>query len=140
MMAAEILINIDVSDLDAAITFYQRAFELGVGRRFGSFGVELTGATSMLYLLVKREGTRATKITDQTRTYARHWTPVHLDFVVTDFDEAVARAASAGAIQEGVSEVHAWGRIAHFSDPFGNGFCVLQFLGRGYDEISDPPR
>ena len=24
------------------------------------------------------------------------------------------------------------------SDPFGNGFCFLQFTGRGYDEIATP--
>jgi hypothetical protein len=32
-------------------------------------------------------------------------------------------------------ETKAWGRIAMFSDPFGNGFCLLEFLGRGYDEM-----
>jgi predicted enzyme related to lactoylglutathione lyase len=136
-MAVEMLVNIDVDDLDTAISFYQRAFGLSVGRRFGASGVELTGAGSLLYLLVKQEGTRATKATEQMRTYARHWTPVHLDFVVQDADAAVARAVAAGAIQEGTTETNPWGRIAHFSDPFGHGFCVLQFLGRGYDEISD---
>jgi hypothetical protein len=30
----------------------------------------------------------------------------------------------------------AWGRIANLSDPFGNGFCLLQFTGRGYDAIA----
>jgi hypothetical protein len=23
------------------------------------------------------------------------------------------------------------------ADPFGHGFCLIQFLGRGYDEIAD---
>jgi hypothetical protein len=32
-----------------------------------------------------------------------------------------------------------WGRIAHFADPFGNGFCLLEFLNRGYDEIAQAP-
>jgi lactoylglutathione lyase len=71
------------------------------------------------------------------RTYGRHWTPVHLDFVVPDIDAAVARAEAAGAVREGAIADHAWGRIALFSDPFGNGFCVLQFVGRGYDAIAD---
>jgi hypothetical protein len=31
----------------------------------------------------------------------------------------------------------AWGRIVTLADPFGNGFCVVQFPGRGYDEIAD---
>jgi len=24
------------------------------------------------------------------------------------------------------------------ADPFGNGFCLIQFTGRGYDEIAKP--
>lgn len=31
---------------------------------------------------------------------------------------------------------HAWGRIALLADPFGNGFCLLQFTAGGYDEIA----
>jgi hypothetical protein len=30
-----------------------------------------------------------------------------------------------------------WGRIAILADPFGHGFCVLQFSGRGYDAIAE---
>jgi predicted enzyme related to lactoylglutathione lyase len=33
-------------------------------------------------------------------------------------------------------QTHAWGRLALLADPFGNGFCLLQFTGRGYDEIA----
>jgi len=31
---------------------------------------------------------------------------------------------------------HSWGRIAVMADPFGHGFCLIEFLGRGYDEIA----
>jgi hypothetical protein len=31
------------------------------------------------------------------RSYERHWTPVHLDFVVEDIASPVAKAVSAGA-------------------------------------------
>jgi hypothetical protein len=27
-------------------------------------------------------------------------------------------------------------RLALLADPFGNGFCLLQFTGRGYDAIA----
>ena len=27
-------------------------------------------------------------------------------------------------------------KATRFADPFGNGFCLLQFTGRGYDEIA----
>ena len=28
------------------------------------------------------------------------------------------------------------GRIVQLADPFGHGWCLLQFLGRGYDELN----
>lgn len=37
------LLNIDVPDVEAATTFYTTAFELTVGRRFGTDFVELLG-------------------------------------------------------------------------------------------------
>lgn len=30
-----------------------------------------------------------------------------------------------------------WGKLALMADPFGHGFCFLQFLGSGYDEIAE---
>jgi lactoylglutathione lyase len=71
----------------------------------------------------------------QGRNYGRHWTPVHLDFVVPDLQLALARAVDAGATLEGAVSEHAYGRLALLSDPFGNGFCLLEFRGRGYDEL-----
>jgi predicted enzyme related to lactoylglutathione lyase len=61
---------------------------------------------------------------------------VHLDFVVDDIEAAVARARAAGAIEEDPITEHAYGRLAMFADPFGNGFCLLQFTGNGYDAIA----
>jgi predicted enzyme related to lactoylglutathione lyase len=62
---------------------------------------------------------------------------VHLDFVVPDIDAAVQRACAAGARLEGAVRTAEWGRIAVLSDPWGHGFCLIEFLGRGYDEIAD---
>jgi predicted enzyme related to lactoylglutathione lyase len=60
---------------------------------------------------------------------------VHLDFAVTDLDAAVQRAQAAGAtVERGIQE-QKWGRIALLADPFGHGFCLLEFKGRGYDEL-----
>ena len=97
----ELLVNIDVADLNQAIRFYGDAFGLTVGRRFGAFGVEMRGTSSALYLLVKPEGSQPAPASDQRREYRRHWTPVHLDFVVPDIAAAVARAERAGAAREG---------------------------------------
>ncbi|WP_291376017.1 MULTISPECIES: GNAT family N-acetyltransferase [Achromobacter] len=131
-----ILVNIDVPDLEHAIGFYQSAFGLTLNRRLGSTGAELLGADAPIYLLEKAAGTAAAGAVRQPRDYARHWTPVHLDVVVDDVDQAVARAVAAGARLEDPPITHDWGRIAHLADPYGHGICILQFLGRGYDELA----
>ena len=61
---------------------------------------------------------------------------MHLDFVVSELEAAVSRAIEAAAAIEGEIQTHNWGRIAYMADPFGHGICFIQFLGRGYDEIS----
>jgi predicted enzyme related to lactoylglutathione lyase len=131
-----LLVNIDVDDLVPATGFYTRAFGLTVGRRFGDAGVELLGASSPIYLLVKPAGSAPFREAAVRREYARHWTPVHVDLEVDDLDAAVERAEAAGARLEGSVSKHAWGRMATMADPFGHGFCLLQFQGRGYDEIA----
>ncbi|MHB8912384.1 MAG: VOC family protein, partial [Lysobacter sp.] len=73
---------------------------------------------------------------ESRRDYARHWTPIHCDVVVDDLDAALARAIAAGAVQEDATRETVWGRIVQLADPFGHGWCLLQFSGRGYDEIS----
>lgn len=139
MTGLDMLVNIDVDDLAEGERFYCAAFGLTPGRRFGPHGIELLGGSSAIYLLAKAAGSKANAASDQTRDYGRHWTPVHLDFVVADLDAAAARAEGAGATRESDIQTHAWGRIAYMADPFGHGFCLLQFLGSGYDEIADPP-
>jgi predicted enzyme related to lactoylglutathione lyase len=131
----DLLANIDVDDLDSAIEFYRNAFGLRVGRRFLDFA-EMLGASSPIYLLAKASGSAASSTMSQQRHYRRHWTPVHLDFVIEDIDSAVERAHLAGAVLEDKVQTHKWGYIAHMADPFGHGFCFIQFLGRGYDEIA----
>ncbi|MGH7832286.1 MAG: VOC family protein [Candidatus Binatia bacterium] len=133
----DFLVNLDVDDLEKASRFYSSAFGLTVGRRFGAFGVELLGSSAPLCLLVKPPGTPASDTTSRRRSYERHWTPVHLDFVVDEIDAAVRRAVSAGARLEKPIATHEWGKLALMADPFGHGFCFVQFLGRGYDEIAD---
>jgi len=132
----DLLVNIDVPDAAAAERFYVEAFGLVPTRRFGAAGVELSGWPAKLYLLEKAEG--ATGAGDDRRRYRRHWTPVHLDVVVDDVDGALARALGAGAVAESQVRTAAWGRIVMLADPFGHGICLIQFLGRGYDEIAVP--
>jgi predicted enzyme related to lactoylglutathione lyase len=135
-MAVELLVNVDVDDLEKGIAFYVGAFGLRPGRRFGASGVELLGGPAALYLLVKQGDTLPFAGATAPRDYRRHWTPVHLDFVVPDVEAAVDRAVAAGAHAEGDIASQVWGRMALMSDPFGNGFCLIEFVGRGYDEIA----
>ena len=135
------LVNIDVDDLPRAVRFFQAAFDLRPARRLGDGVVEMLGSAAPIYLLAKPAGSPshaacAAGESPDARRYDRHWTPVHLDFVVDDLDAAIERAISAGAVLEKPPATQAWGRLALMADPFGNGFCFVQFLGRGYDEIA----
>ncbi len=132
---ARILINLDVDDIERAVAFYAAALDLHVGRRFDAGFVELLGAEAPIYLLLKAAGTEPFEGAGPKRSYARHWTPLHLDFVVADLDSALARAIDAGAVLEAAPSQQAYGRLALLHDPFGHGFCLLQFQGKGYDEL-----
>ena len=129
-------VNVDVPNLERAVAFYTAAFGLRVGRNFGDYAVELVGAESPIYLLANDAGTAPFPGAGTSRNYERHWTPVHLDFVVDDLDEAVRRVEAAGGHRERGIDERDWGRIAVFRDPFGHGVCLVQFTGRGYDEIA----
>jgi len=133
----KLLINIDVDDLEKGVAFYQSAFGLRLRRRlFGGTVAEMIGASSNVYLLTKPSGSSASPNVSLPRDYRRHWTPVHLDFEVEDVEAAVQRALAAGAKLEDTVQTFPWGRIAKMSDPFGHGFCILQFIGGGYDEVA----
>jgi predicted enzyme related to lactoylglutathione lyase len=128
-----LLLNIDVPDVEAGVAFYTAAFDLKVGRRFGTGFVELLGWPATVYLLAKDPGTVGAG--GDLRRYSRHWTPVHADIIVDNVDAAVARAVAAGAKLEAPAKDAAYGRIAMLADPFGHGFCLLQFSERGYDAL-----
>lgn len=131
----ETLINIDVPDLEHAIRFYREAVGLRLQRKlFGDSVAEMTGATVPIFLVRKPEGTAPFPQSLPARSYERHWTPLHLDFIVNDLDPAIRQAIKAGATLETEPQSFDWGRLATLSDPFGHGFCLLQWLGKGYDE------
>jgi len=133
---ARLLVNVDVDDLERGLRFYCEAFGLRPGRRFGGAAIELLGGEAPIYLLAKRAGSAPHAGAGAPRSYARHWTPVHLDFVVDDLELALARAEAAGAVREGPPSEHAWGKLALLADPFGHGICLVRFLGEGYDAIA----
>jgi predicted enzyme related to lactoylglutathione lyase len=127
-----ILVNIDVPELAPAIEFYTSALGLTLNRMLDDDVAELTGASSALYLLLNQAGSAPAATAAEVRRYSRHWTPVHLDFVVPDLREAERRALAAGATRE--SEAVEWrgSKCITFSDPFGHGFCLIEFTEDTY--------
>ena len=131
-----LLLNLDVPDIAAGEAFYTAALGLSVGRRFGADFVELLGSDAPIYLLKQDEGTSIGPAGGDLRRYERHWTPIHPDFVVDDIGIAIARAVAAGAVQEGETCDAPYGKLAMFADPFGHGFCLIEFNQEGYDAIA----
>jgi predicted enzyme related to lactoylglutathione lyase len=128
----ELLVNIDVPELEPAIEFYAAAVGTTLERLLDDDVAELRYGATLLYLLRKPPSLPAT-VANQQRRFDRHWTPVHVDFVVADIDAAVTRALAAGAIRE--SERIEWrgSKCVTFSDPFGHGFCLIELAGNGYE-------
>lgn len=129
-----LLINIDVPDLDAAIRFYTAALGLSHTRTLDGDTAELRGAAVTIYLLKKEAGSAAVKAPSIARQYERHWTPVHFDLVVDDVDAAAERALAAGARRETGHVDWRGSRFVSLSDPFGHGFCFIQFAGDSYED------
>lgn len=134
----QFIINIDVPDARRAAAFYESAFGLRTSRLlFEGTVAELAGGPAPIYLLQKEPGSPAFRGAGERRRFDRHWTPVHLDVIVDAIEPALERALRAGATLEGKVQDFAWGRLAVLGDPFGNGICLLQWRGRGYDEVRD---
>lgn len=136
----ELRVCIDVNDIERAIRFYRDGLGLQPGRRLGKDWSEMLGATSPIDLLCTPAGTAPSKMLPSAqRTFDRHWTPVHLDFVVDDVEAAVARALAAGATMDRDVQDRPYGRMANLADPFGHGICLLEMNERGYEALLDTP-
>lgn len=127
-----VIINIDAPDVDRAEAFYAEGLGLErVRRLFGGEVAELELDGQIFQILPRAAGAKAWA-DGSPRTYDRHWTPFHLDFLVTDLEAAAARAVAAGAVIERRAAEYDWGRIVGLADPFGNGFCLIELSERGY--------
>ena len=128
----QIVVNIDVPTLAPAIDFYTAALGLRHQRTLDEDVAELVGAVAKIYLLEKPKDTATGGDAPDLRRYSRHWTPVHMDFVVENLAAARLQALNAGARQE--TECVEWrgSRCITFSDPFGHGFCLIEFSGDSY--------
>ena len=133
-MHGRLLINLDVPDLARAEVFYEAALGVTVGRRWDHF-TELLGGPCPMYLIEVNAGTPPFPGATVSRSFERHWTPVHLDLDVPKLEPAVERALAAGARMEKPPETFAWGRMATFADPFGHGFCLVELTPEGYGAL-----
>lgn len=133
------IVNIDVPELAPAIAFYSAALGLRLTRILDDDVAELAGASTTLYLLRHPAGSRPVDRLPLQRDYARHWTPVHLDFVVDDLAAATQRALAAGAVRESPCVDWRGSRCIGFADPFGHGFCLIEFAADTYADDDGPP-
>jgi predicted enzyme related to lactoylglutathione lyase len=118
-------VTIDVPKMDDGLKFYRDALGLTeVARPFPTY-VVLQCGTAKIGLMEKQAGSKPAPGSDDVRRYGRHWTPVHIDFDVDDYEGTLNRLLSAGAICEQKFEGGDHPPIAFCSDPFGNGFCIV---------------
>jgi len=119
------LVSIDVPDLDLGIEFFSDAFGFVEAARPVTGYASLKCGDMEIGLLEKAPGTKPAPGSDDVRDYTRHWTPVHLDFYVADFEQTLNAALDAGAKCEQKFEGGKHPPVAFCSDPFGNGFCII---------------
>jgi predicted enzyme related to lactoylglutathione lyase len=124
---------VEVFDLQQALRFYVGGLGLRELRRLTPRWVELAGARIPIHLLARPEPDFRTGATALRRDFARHWTPVHLDFVVDDLTAAVERAVAAGGVMDRNVVDHQYWRMANLADPSGNGVDLIEFADGGYD-------
>lgn len=118
-------VTLDVPDIAAGIAFYGGLFGFAETARPHPAYAVLRAGDHMLGLIEKAPGTRPTPAEGSIRDYGRHWTPVHLDFHIDDFDAVCAEVTAHGGAVEEIHRAPGRPPVAFCSDPFGHGFCLL---------------
>jgi predicted enzyme related to lactoylglutathione lyase len=131
----EVHVYIEIDDLQRGIGFYVDGLGMRVNRRLTERWVELEGAQVPIHLLARPEPEFQTGEHVLRKDFARHWTPVHLDFVVHDLEAAVERAVRAGATVERRVEHPGLWRLAALADPFGNGIDLITDPEAAYEKL-----
>ena len=125
-MTVTVSVSIDVPNLSQGVAFYCAAFGFSKKAEPVPGVAVLHGLNMELCLLEKPAGSMPSPRTNDRRSYGRHWTPVHLDFHVDDLHLALQRLEAQGAKREQVFDNPEHGSAAFCTDPFGNGFCLLE--------------
>ena len=122
---ATVNVSIDVPDLEAGLQFYAAVFGFAeTARPFPTMAI-LDANNVSVCMHAKPAGSRPSPTGRDVRRYQRHWTPVHLDLHVDDFDVALGKVRAEGGTIENEFRSEGPKPAAFCSDPFGNGFCVI---------------
>lgn len=121
----KVTMSVDVPSLDEGLKFFGEAFGFVETSRPHPGYAMLSAGEVTLGLLAKPAGSSPAEGSSDVRQYDRHWTPVHMDFRVEDFDATLAKALEAGAKSEQVHRMEGYPPVAFCSDPFGHGFCIV---------------
>jgi predicted enzyme related to lactoylglutathione lyase len=125
-----ISVSVDVPSLEEGLRFYSEALGFVKASEPNPGVALIRSGDAQLLLLAKSTGSVPCPHTDATRHYNRHWTPVHIDFHVEEFQAALTKALAAGAKQEQLFESPGRPAVAFCSDPFGHGFCLIEATRR----------
>ena len=108
--------------MDRAVEFYGRGLGLEIQKHEKEWAKAVLG-DQVFWIMKVAAGTNGAI----SRNYQRHWTPIHLDFHVDDFDAAVKRALAAGGkLDREIQRNPDGGALANLSDPSGNGIDLVQ--------------
>jgi predicted enzyme related to lactoylglutathione lyase len=122
---ATVHVSIDVPDLEAGLRFYGEVFGFAeTARPFPTMAIVDANNVSVC-MHQKAAGSRSSSAGAERRRYERHWTPVHLDLHVEDFDAVLTEVRAHGGTIENEFRTEGPKPAAFCSDPFGNGFCVI---------------
>ncbi len=118
-------VSIDVPELEAGLQFYGEVFGfIETARPFATMAI-LDANNVTVCMHAKQAGSRSSAGGADQRRYERHWTPVHLDVHVEDFDAVLSKVRAQGGTIESEFRTQGPRPTAFCSDPFGNGFCVM---------------
>jgi predicted enzyme related to lactoylglutathione lyase len=118
-------VSIDVPSIQDGLHFFGNVFGfVETARPHPGYAMLRSGETT-IGLLAKPAGSSPAEGSSDVRRYERHWTPVHVDFRVDDFEATLERALANGAKVEQVHRKSGFPPVAFCSDPFGHGFCIV---------------
>ena len=117
--------SIDVPDLEAGLRFYESVFGfVEVAWPFSTMAI-LDANNLTVCVHEKSPGTKPSLNGTDVRRYERHWTPVHVDLHVHDFDGVLGKVRAGGGLIATEFREQGPRPAAFCSDSFGNGFCVI---------------